>query len=214
VTAALHCASRAHALDACRNFDFDRRMPFVASIRRALHVAATLVALAPFVACYVQPVGSSSSSSGSDAGGSSPATTFCARACAANQRCDSSVALLSCEGTCANTYGSQLPHLRADFVSAWSTCIDGASCTSWQLGTVFSACHDQVAATISPSPAAQTYCSEAAAKDTACVGVGSEAACLDSAKTFDDPSLAAGTNCLSEDCTQYVACTKAAFGTR
>ena len=184
----------------------------VSSIRRALGRAALPAALA---ACSVQPLLSdSTSTSGGSTSGSTTGSTFCADACTANQRCDASVVLMYCASSCASSLGAELQHLRPDFVAAWTTCLNGATCTSWQVGTALQSCHDQAAATITPSAAAETYCTEAATKDTTCAGGGSQAICLDTARTYDDASLTAGTSCLAEDCTQYVACTKAAFGTQ
>ena len=184
----------------------------VASTRRAFGRAALLALLA---ACTVQPLTSDSTgTSGGSTSGSTTGSTFCADACTANQRCDATVVLMYCASSCASALGAQLQHLRGDFVSAWTACLNTAPCTSWQLGTALQTCHDQAAMTITPSAAAQTYCTEAATKDAACAGGGSQAVCLDTARTFDDASLATATGCLSEDCTHYVACTQAAFGTQ
>lgn len=172
---------------------------------------APALALALLGGCEIQPM---TAGSGGGGGTTSGASQFCAAGCEAQRACDPSVVVASCTSGCANAYGAQLAHTRSDWIGAASACMRAASCGAWLAGTVVTSCSSQATAGITASGAARTYCQRAVAKDAACaVGTGgTEASCLEVAKTYDDASLVAASNCFAGDCSAYAACVRSATG--
>ena len=173
-------------------------------------VAAMIAALALAAACDIQPL----TSQGVDASDAGQSGQFCPSACADQQKCDASVVLATCENSCATQFGTRLSHVRADWLSSVTSCLASATCASWAYGTALSGCEDQASNAITASSTAQSYCTQAVAKDTACGVAGNEtqASCVEGIKASDDPSLTVATSCLSQGCSAYPACVRTALG--
>ncbi len=197
-------------LDAGTPLAFDAPMlqpsaPWFARVARALF-ALTLFG----AGCDIQPLtGGNGTTTGTQG-----TTQFCTAACTAQQKCDSSIVLSSCESGCASTYGPRLAHLRSDWTTKATSCVTSATCAAWNSGTAMTSCQDQASAAISPGSAAQSFCTQAVAKDTACGQAGSEtqASCEEIVKSFDDATLNSAAGCLSQDCSTYTTCVRTATG--
>lgn len=138
---------------------------------------------------------------------------FCTTYCAAQVRCDSTVTTSACQSDCVPRETTPLAHLRTDWAASFLTCIQGAACSAWIYGTATTTCASTADAAMTPSPTAQSYCTQAAAKDSACGAAGTVASCEEVVKSTNDASLQAATACLSRDCTTYLSCVMAATGT-
>jgi hypothetical protein len=200
-------------LDAGTLLAFDAPMSSMptATIVRASRTLFALAFAIRGAGCNIQPL---TTTSGSDSGAAQTTAQFCLNSCTAQSKCDSSVVMSSCQSGCASTYGPSLAHRRADWVAALSTCLKAATCGSWQSGLALTSCQDQAAAAITPSSTAQSYCTQAVAKDTACGNAGTEtpASCAEIVKSIDDGSLNTAMGCFGQDCGQYSTCVHAATG--
>jgi hypothetical protein len=177
-----------------------------------VHAVRALFALALLGAgCDIQPL---TSTSGSDSGTGQSIPQFCLTACTAQAKCDASIVLSTCQSGCASSYGPALAHRRSDWTTAVANCLKSATCASWQSGLAMTTCQDQAAAALTPSSTAQSFCSQAVAKDTACGVAGNEtpASCAEIVKSIDDGSLSTAASCLAQDCGQYATCVRSATG--
>ena len=163
--------------------------------------------------------GCSSSDSGpapGQSGGTANADNWCSAYCAADEKCDSKVDDTTCENTCHNSLAALGPHIRADYVAAFVSCIPTDDCADVTSPlNPGKKCSDQAGASIAATGTAQSYCQQAHDKETTCSQpVNDVAKCENDVKAIDDASLQNAINCLSKACDQWAACAISAVGVK
>jgi hypothetical protein len=142
------------------------------------------------------------------------AASFCAAMCAREQACDKGVDTQTCENTCTNANSAVFPRLRSDVVDLVVSCFDGKDCKTVLDGEFLGACTADAIATVAPSAAAASFCDALASAKKSCSGsqATTKAACLNSAKLYDDLAITQAQNCVKRSCTEIDTCVAAVFG--
>jgi hypothetical protein len=161
----------------------------------------------------------SSSNSGpapGQSGGTANADNWCAAYCAADEKCSSKVDDTTCENTCHNSLAALGPHVRADYVQGFTSCIPTDDCADvTNAVNPGKKCSDQALASIAATSTAQSYCQQAHDKATSCSQPANDVAtCENAIKAIDDASLQNAIDCLSKACDQWETCVVSSIGVK
>lgn len=140
------------------------------------------------------------------------ASTFCEGYCARVHTCDEGKDEKTCTNACTNANAATLPKLRGDIVDLMSSCIDDADCKTVLEGGVIATCSEEATAKVKPSDAATSFCDARTKAAKKCDGETETAACLTTAKLYNDAALKDATDCTEKACADIEECIDAALG--
>jgi hypothetical protein len=165
-------------------------------------------ALASVLACTVR----TQSGPATGSAGSTSVEDFCAVQCDRLNGCDASKDVSTCVNSCKNANAGSLPKYRNDVVSMVEGCVGKKDCRTVLSSSFVTTCVSEAVASISPSEAAASFCSELEAAQTKCGRTVEHAACLDVVAPFGDATIAEAAACASKACSAITDCLTAALG--
>jgi hypothetical protein len=170
-----------------------------------------------FVALGLLITAACGSSTQGKGGGSSASSVsvedYCSNLCGRQSACDESRDVDTCTNGCMNVNAAIMPKLRGDMVSSALSCIETKDCATVLKGTADDACLSEAAASVAPTEAGQTFCSDWASSAKKCGASFNKAACLEGSKLYTDTALTQGSKCTTKACPDVVDCIRTTLGT-
>lgn len=140
------------------------------------------------------------------------AESFCTTLCDRQESCDKSLDVQTCKNACTNQNAAVFPKLREDVVSLIVECFGAKDCKTVLQGDVVGTCASEAVASVAPSAAAKTYCTQYEGAKKKCGTAVTTSTCLNEAKLYDDDAIAQAANCNGRPCAEIDTCVSAAFG--